>query len=74
MARASARVLEGDYEAALTELQDDTVEMNLSPETQARFDGLVSDLGNRATYEEQRRVLGDWVTTTLNSARTSVSN
>lgn len=74
MARASARVLEGDYEAALTELQDDTVEMNLSPETQARFDGLVSDLGNRATYEEQRRVLGDWVTTTLNSARASVSN
>lgn len=74
MARASARVLEGDYEAALTELQDDTVEMNLSPETQARVDGLVSDLGNRATYEEQRRVLGDWVTTTLNSARASVSN
>ncbi|MGB1159597.1 MAG: hypothetical protein ACPG40_00165 [Alphaproteobacteria bacterium] len=74
MARASARVLEGDYDAALTELLDDTVEMNLSPETQARFDGLVTDLGNRATYEDQRRILGDWVTTTLNSARASVSN
>lgn len=74
MARASARVLEGDYEAALTELLDDTVETNLSPETQARFDGLVVDVGNRATYEDQRRVLGDWVTTTLNSARASVSN
>ena len=74
MARASARVLEGDYEAALTELLDDTVEMNLSAETQARFDGLVMDMGNRATYEEQRRILGDWVTTTLNSARASVTN
>ena len=41
---------------------------------EARFDGLVTDMGNRATYEEQRRLLGDWVTTTLNSARATASN
>ena len=74
MARAAARVAEGDFEAALTELQDDSFDMQLSDETQARFDGLVVDLGNRATYEEQRRLLGDWVTTTLNSARATASN
>ncbi|MDA8603746.1 hypothetical protein N9M21_04930 [Alphaproteobacteria bacterium] len=74
MARAAARVAEGDFEAALTELQDDSLDVELSDETQARFDGLVTDMGNRATYEEQRRVLGDWVTTTLNSARATASN
>ena len=74
MARAAARVEEGDYDAALTELLDDTVEMNLNPDTQARFDALLTDLGHRTTYEEQRRLLGDWVTTTLNSARATAAN
>ncbi len=74
MARAAARIVEGDFSAALTELEDDTVEMNLNPDTQARFDALLVDLANRATYEDQRRVLGDWVTTTLNAARATASN
>ena len=74
MARAAARIMEGDFEAALTELRDDTIEMRLNPDTQTRFDALIVDLGNRATYEDQRRVLGDWVTTTLNAARATASN
>jgi hypothetical protein len=74
MARAAARIEEGDFDAALTELTDETVAMDLTADTQARYDALVADLGNRAIYEAQRRVLGDWVTTTLNSARATAAN
>lgn len=74
MARAAARIEEGDFDAALTELTDETVVMDLTADTQARYDALVADLGNRAIYEAQRRVLGDWVTTTLNSARATAAN
>ncbi len=74
MARAAARVQEADYTAALTELQDDTVEIKLNPETQARFDELLTHLRHRATYEEQRQLLGDWITTTLNATRAVTAN
>ena len=53
---------------ALTELTDDTVPLALNDDTKARFDQLLTDVNRRAVYEAQQRVLGDWVTTTLNAA------
>lgn len=73
MARAVARIEDGDFDAALTELTDETVTLALGDETQARYDRLVSDMRHRATYEDQRRILGDWVTTTLNAARATTA-
>ena len=57
LARALLRIEEGDFRAALAELEAQQDAMQPDDDTRQRFEQLVSDLARRADYEDQRAAL-----------------
>ncbi|MEC8154953.1 MAG: hypothetical protein VX077_08695, partial [Pseudomonadota bacterium] len=60
---------EGDFRAALAELEGQQDAMQPGEDTRQRFEQLVSDLARRADYEAQRAALRAWISAALAAAQ-----
>jgi len=69
LARALLRIEEGDFRAALAELEAQQDAMQPDDDTRQRFEQLVSDLARRADYEDQRAALRTWISAALAAAQ-----
>ena len=69
LARALLRIEEGDFRAALAELEAQQDAMQPGEDTQQRFEQLVSDLARRADHEDQRAALRTWISAALAAAQ-----